>query len=261
MENIAGRKYPTIGQCIYCGCTGGLQDEHIIPLALAGTAVLPKSSCGACAKITGEQERIVLRGSMWPVRVFRGLKSRRKHRVAPKSYPLTVVRQGAEEIVQLPAAEYPILLPFPIFAPPAFVDTLGRKTEIEVMGVRTISFGPVPQDVARKLGATSIKIEREDQPVAFARVIAKIAYGFAAAEGILDLIDGTPVVVQSMLGSANDIGRWVGTLSGTPQSFTGQLHRVLFHRDDENGIIWSEVQLFSDSHAPCYIVILGRARR
>ena len=40
---------------------------------------------------------------------------------------------------------------------------------------------------------------------------------------------------------------------GTP----GQLHRILFHRDDQQGLLLGEVQLFSDSQAPRYGVILG----
>ena len=52
LEQMDGRTYPPVGRCIYCGSTDTLTDEHIIPLALNGTGLLPKSSCVACAKIT-----------------------------------------------------------------------------------------------------------------------------------------------------------------------------------------------------------------
>jgi hypothetical protein len=261
MENISFKKYPPVGRCIYCGCTEGLEDEHIFPFGLDGTAILPKSSCRACARITGRHEQIVLRGSMWAVRVFRGIKSRRKHRSAPKTYPLTVISQGAEEVVELPAEQYPILLPFPIFGPPAFLRPAGYRSGIVVLGVRTISFGPAPEEVIRNLGADALKIARQDEPVAFARVIAKIAYAAAVASGMLEMVDSEPRIVQSILGSVDDIGRWVGTIGGPPQSFTGQLHRILFQRDEVEGLLLSEVQLFSDSQTPRYIVILGKLQR
>ena len=41
--------------------------------------------------MTGNVEQRVLRGSFWPVRVFRDLKSRTKHRDAPESYPMTLL--------------------------------------------------------------------------------------------------------------------------------------------------------------------------
>ena len=261
MESISSKEYAAIGHCIYCGCTESLEREHIFPFGLNGSAVLPKSSCRPCAKITGRQEQIVLRGSMWAVRAYRGLKSRTKHKDAPETYPLTVIRQGAEEVVELPAKEYPILLPFPIFAQPAFVNPAGYRSGIEILGIQTIAFGPAPEEVARRLGATTIRITREHEPVAFARVIAKIAYAAAAAEGLLDLVESKPSVVQSILGAVDDIGRWVGTLSGPAKSVAGQLHRLLFHRDDEKGLLFGEVQLFSDSQGPRYVVILGKLRR
>ena len=75
------------------------------------------------------------------------------------------------------------------------------------------------------------------------------------------LVESKPSVVQSILGAVDDIGRWVGTLSGPAKSVAGQLHRLLFHRDDEKGLLFGEVQLFSDSQGPRYVVILGKLRR
>ncbi len=258
MESISLKTYAPVGHCIYCGCTTNLEREHIIPFGLDGTAVLPKSTCRTCAKLTGRQEEIVLRGPMWAIRVYRELRSRTKHRDAPKTYPLTVIRHEAEEVVDLPAQEYPILLHFPTFAAPAFLRPEGYKSGIRLSGMNTIALGPPPEEVARRLGATSISLTQEYEPVAFARVVAKIAYATAAAEGLLKLVEGNPYIVQSILGSVDDIGRWVGTIDGPVEAFAGQLHRILFHRDDEQGLLLGEVQLFSDSQAPRYGVILGK---
>ena len=43
-------KSPVIGECIYCGgATADLADEHSIPFALFGTAILSKASCRSSA--------------------------------------------------------------------------------------------------------------------------------------------------------------------------------------------------------------------
>ena len=261
MLNILnGRSYDPVGYCIYCGAKNNLQKEHILPFGLSGTAVLPDSTCSKCARVTGRQEQIVLRGPMWPVRVYREFKSRTKHKNAPEEYPLTIMRGSVQETVMLPLDEYPILLHFPIFPPPAFLNPSGYTKGIRINGVATVSFGPKPAEVSRNLGATNISLTQDPKPVSFARVIAKIAYAFAAAERTLDKIRGDPLVLPAILGNTDDIGRWVGTITDPIQAFDGQLHRILLHEDRQKGLLIGDVQLFSDSHAPRYGVIIGNLR-
>jgi len=252
--------YKHIGYCIYCGTTSNLRREHIVPLGLSGTAVLPKSTCGQCAKITGCVEQTVLRGPMWAVRVYRDLKSRTKHKDSPKTYPLTVFRGERQEEIKLSAKEYPILLSFPIFSPPAFLNPEGYTSGIRLKGVATVCFGPRPEDVATKLCATKIQLTQDYEYVTFARMLAKIAYAFAAAESQLRFIEGSATVLPAILGKADDIGKWVGTLTQPLQSYGGSLHRILVHKDKEKGLLIGEVQLFSDSQTPSYGVILGKLR-
>lgn len=213
---LNNRKYPPVGFCIYCRDTSGLSREHILPFGLSGTAELPKVSCERCRKITGQLEQIVLRGPMWAVRVYRRLNSRTKHREAPRAYPLTVIRGGEKLVVSVPPEEYPILLPFPVFPPPAFLDAEGHCSGIHVKGVTTISFGPRPDETLKRLRADEIQISQDIKPAAFARMLAKIGYAWAAAEGQLAAIDGVPLVVPAILGKTDDIGRWVGTLDRRP---------------------------------------------
>ena len=150
MKILNNTIYGSVGRCIYCGSTSDLRHEHILPFGLSGSAKLPKSTCGECATITGQTEQTVLRGPMWAVRVYRGLKSRSKHKDAPKTYPLTVIRGQTEEVVQLPAENYPILLHFPIFSPLAFLSSNGYINGINLAGFVTLSFGPNPKEVAER---------------------------------------------------------------------------------------------------------------
>ena len=102
MKVLDNLNYVPIGRCIYCGDTEDLRKEHILPFGLGGSAVLPESTCRSCAKITGQVEQKILRGPMWDVRIYRRLKSRTKHKDAPKCYPLKIIKNGSEQIVQLP---------------------------------------------------------------------------------------------------------------------------------------------------------------
>ena len=261
MEDFEKVSYSPVGRCIYCGGTENLGREHIIPYALGSIAVLPKASCKRCAKITGGFEQEVLRGPMWPVRVIRKLKSRTKHKDAAKTEPLMVVKDGKEQTIELPLEEYPILLPFLIFSPPAITFSSEYTNGIRLIGQATISFGPNPEDVLRKFGASQIKITpRKSYPVSFARMLAKITYSYAFAEGAINALEGDSVVLPSILGERDEIGLWVGMVDKSIKSSKGLLHRLVLIEDRKQNLLIAEVQLFADSQTPNYCVILGKLK-
>ena len=259
-KQLDGKVYPPVGKCIYCGCTEELEKEHILPLALSGTAILPKASCRKCASITGAVEQELLRGSFWPVRIFRNLKSRTKHKDAPVTFPMTFVRNGKEEVHHLKINELPILLHFPLLAPPGHLLPGTPTAGIQLSGFATVRFGKDPIQAVSMRGATGLQVSESHKPVAFARMIAKIAYAFAYAEGAMNDMDGEPFVLPAILGEKDDVGRWVGTLTDAPKSHPGTLHRIEVHHDRARGLLCAEVQLFSDSETPSYGVLLGRLK-
>jgi hypothetical protein len=260
LEKMERKRYLPYGECIYCGTKDNLTNEHIIPYGLGGTLELPQSSCVRCAAETSKVERAVLRGELRPARVFRALQSRRKHRGAPDLYPLVVTRNGKEETVELPLNKYPILVPFPNFTPPRLAVGAETKAGIDVAGITTISFGANPKVVLQELGATSIKPFVETHPAQFARMIAKIGYAMAAAGGALSAIEGASPIRDVILGTNPRIGDYVGTLTYPPAAYDGQLHRVVVLSDTNSGQLVADVQLFSDSYAPRYGVLLGKLR-
>jgi len=254
--------YDAVGYCIYCGASEDLRDEHIVPYGLGGNLILPKSSCGECAGITSKFERSVLRGSFWPARILRDIQSRRQHRKAPKSYPLTIEKKRKRENIEVPLDQYPIILPFPLFSVPGYLNPEGYAKGIKLEGIALVSFGPRPENVLKKFGAERISIQpRRDKPVDFARMIAKIAFSMAVAVGTFaEMKDHHSPVVPAILGKANDIGRWVGTITDPTSSHEGHLHRVLIQRDEQKGLLLGDVQLFSDSQTPRYGIILGKLK-
>lgn len=258
IRDFAKINYPPVGFCIYCSATENLRREHIVPYGLNGTAVLNDASCPKCAKITGAFEAQVLRGPLRSLRVLRELRSRSNHRDAPRKERLQIIRNGLPEIIELPINEFPILLNFPAFCPPRFF-TGENGHGIDLKGIFTISFGPPPEEVGARLGAEKITIDcGKDRFVAFARMIAKIGYAMAVAEGKLGRIDGPCPVLPSILGEVDDIGRWVGILPKPIRKYPGLLHRIDIHEDQKQGILVAEVQLFADSETPSYGVILGQ---
>lgn len=112
----------------------------------------------------------------------------------------------------------------------------------------------------KKHGATNISLGQKEDPVSFARMIAKIAYSYAWAENQIDDIKSTSSIRSVILGHDTKIGKFVGTLHQPIESHEGVLHRILIHKDEEKGLMIAEVQLFSDSETPCYGVILGELK-
>jgi len=260
VENLARRNYPPVGHCIYCRATDNLSREHIIPFGIKGNAVLPAASCARCRNITASFEREVLRGSMRAVRLRLKLQSRKKHEGAPLTERLRFTRNGVSETIDLPIERFPIRLPFLKFSPPRFL-TVGENSGLNITGVATISFGPRPEIVGKELGAQELVLQsHRDSPVSFARMIAKIGYAMAYALGEIDRLEGPSLVIPSILGDVDDIGQWVGTLTGPIRKYPALLHRVEIHPDRDRRVLVAEVQLFSNSETPTYQVILGHLK-
>ena len=260
LEKLERKVYEPYGKCIYCDSTEDLRTEHIVAFGLGGNLELPKSSCGECADKTSRTELTILRGELRPVRVFRAIQSRSKHKSAPSTYPLAIVRNGSDEIVELPPERYPILVPFPEFPPARLAVGEPSRPGIDVSGVITISFGPDPRDILKELGATTIRPYVTTSPPQFALMVAKIAYSMAAATGALSLLRGASPIRDVILGKNTCIGDYVGTLTYPLSSQEGMLHRVAVMPDVKTGQLVADVQLFSDSDTPRYGVLLGELR-
>jgi hypothetical protein len=260
--DLASFRPAPAGRCIYCGALENLSSEHILPYGLGGPAEIPLASCPSCARITGAVEQEVLRGALWPLRVYRNLSSRTKHRDAPKSVDITLLfHDGRREMVSLPINEAPILFIFPVFAPPALIDPIGYTKGIRVRGAATVAFSEAHKDVAQRYGAQSFSISQTTTPVTFARMIAKIAYAMAFADGSLRRLESEFPVVDSILHKPDDIGRWVGSYTDLPPRHPKLQHHLVGREFRERGLFVYEVQLFADSQAPCYTVILGTIKR
>ncbi|HKX79599.1 MAG TPA: hypothetical protein VJM34_13860 [Novosphingobium sp.] len=157
----------------------------------------------------------------------------------------------------MPVEQFPILVPFPDFAPARLAVGAASKPGIDLAGIVTVSFGPNPNEVLQALNATAIKPYVGTHPVSFARMIAKVGYAMAAATGALSLIRNPSPVRQAILGVNANIGDYVGTLTYPITRYADQLHRVAVLPDKNLGQLVADVHLFSDSQSPRYGVLLG----
>lgn len=116
--------YPAVGRCIYCGSDGGangLRDEHIVPFALGGNAVLPKASCSDCEAIISYVEGFVGRAVFGLMRSFHEIQ-RRKRTHRPQTVRMTFKTESGDHVREVLMEDAPPLLFLRQFEPPGILE-------------------------------------------------------------------------------------------------------------------------------------------
>lgn len=255
------RRYASAKQCIYCGQNDNelLTDEHIVPYALDGLSFIPNGSCRQCAEKTSLDELRVLRGPMRAIRIRLKMRSRKKHSTAAKTQRIELFVNEEWRKIDVPLEDYPLFLHFLILPKAQYFQTASTAS-INIVGIESVIFGGARFDIFKKrFGARQVRFRSiADHPIPFARMIAKIAYCAAVAQGKISLIQDSKPVVAAILGHTNDIGRYVGSASEEHRKYKRLLHRVNVAPDNERGLLIANVQLFSETGAPSYKVVLGQ---
>jgi len=171
---------PIVDERIYCRARGVLlQDEHIIPYGLTGVWKLVAASCEPCARITSAFERSVLRESFLATRTALDFRTYLRKR-RPASLPLEVDRGRGAETLHLPIEDHPAILGLPRFPLSSWIVARSSTSGIETIRVQQAHFGTLdPVSFIQKyagLGLTG-SVPLVDA-VAFARMLAKIAYSY-----------------------------------------------------------------------------------
>lgn len=238
-----------IGNCIYCDSKDDLSDEHVVPYGLLPKGqeglVLEKASCPECCKITSSFEREVLRNHLRESRAYLKMKTRRKY---PKE---TILKIGkSEDNKEVAIDEVGAIIMLPIFEKP----TPSAKG-INVIGSILIRNGGISlKSLADKNNTNSIGFSWDFKPIAFARMIAKIAYGFAIYKYGKEKFKRI-YVLDAILSKDGDLGRVVGCID---RIITGDKY-INLKLGINNGLIISHVRLFEKWGGPTYVAILGRS--
>lgn len=231
--------------------------EHVIPLGLNGELLLLEASCPSCARITSRFERDALRSALIGPRI--GLRMRtRRPRERPARLPLLVERGGRRQQILIPATEYPAFLATPVLAPPAHLSGVPYASGIVVRGAGRTQVSGLPLSALhRKYKCEYAGVQIAYQPVEFARLVAKIAYGYAVLVlGLSAIADAH--VLPAIRGDSTDIGRWVGSAEGEPVGQNTGLHALSLKV--KSGEINVFVRLFAQFNVREYVVVVGRVK-
>lgn len=249
-----------MGSCIYCGCAAGstkekrLCDEHIIPYALGGTTVLPKSSCHKCGAATGRIEQRVLRGGFRGIKERLALSSRTKDR--PKRLPLFNVNGGTEK-VDVAIEHYPAI----IILPRLFGPTLGDFTNKPAVEDNPWLYVPQPDyDTLNDEYKISSFASPSIDTHSFALMLAKIGHAFATAEkGLGTFVPFLPPIIAS--DPKFLFLNFVGSLDGIFGEPNPQITHGLRLGTEEAGgrrYLTCHICLFANFAAPAYRVVVGQ---
>lgn len=265
-RTVISKTYLPVGLCIYCGTTEPpLSDEHIIPYALGGKLILPTASCDECAKVTSQVEQQNLRGIYWPSRTHMKLPTRRP-RERPKTFEVSVEKDGVEVVKDLPIADHPGLHMAFDFDPP---HALYGLPPLGMVRTGRLSLRPIAEDNERRLarlgGRVTMRAGRVgyDAPT-FARMLAKTGHAYATAE--LGVGAFHPLLLDAIL--RNDLSQLAWLVGGKPSVVPGEgrhritvdIRRVEVGRYSWKSYVVVDLSLFTDLEMPTYTIVAGEVR-
>lgn len=261
-----------VGKCIYCRKSDiVLSEEHIIPYGLNGNQVLLNASCGDCSKITSAFEGDVLGRAFILPRM--GFKMRSRHgKNKDRSIKVALEQNSTTSFIEIPAEDCPILFMMPIFMPPEILDDRPHQPGIQGTGsFYSSEIRGVPKEkLKEKYGPGKIAINISYNPNSFARMLAKIAYGFAVAHFGIDDIEDLGIV-SAIKAETDDIGKWVGCVT-TDEKFAPNTVLHSWHlgiessyeidapKETVTGRLTYKISLFSLFGTPEYTVVVGNIK-
>ena len=260
----------SVGKCIYCKKSDfELSDEHIIPYGLNGNQVLLDASCSDCSKITSAFERDILRHTfLLPRKAFR----MRSYNKRKDEVPAKLKIGESVKYIKIPKDDAPIIFALPIFLQPSILDNRPFQPGIQGTGEFQIHEirGIAKEKLRKKHGGPSkISFHISYKPTNFARMIAKIAYGFAVAHFGIDDIEDLGIL-SAIKGETDDIGKWVGCVNDERFAPNTVLHswkaQIEFSyliekpRETLDARLSYKISLFSLFNTPEYTVIVGNVK-
>jgi len=255
--------YKPATRCIYCGLSredARLTKEHIIPLSFDGRFIFPNASCVKCAGITSRFERTCSQQIFDHLRVHYQLPTRRPQN-RPDAFPLDYNENGNTVTRMVPVLQHPFVVALPNFETAGMLaDRMvsDRMENVEFRGFASYPMGLVPGPNSNFVGP-SFNMQLRADPFAFARVLAKIAHGFAVAEYGMGAFTSflTPIV----LNQTNMVSYYVGsTPDKKSYGIASKLH-ILQLKEYHLGqatLLLCYIKLFAPFPFPIYEVVVGR---
>lgn len=263
LPNQAAYTYKPVGYCIYCGSTGQLSDEHIIPLGLGGRLVLPQSSCSTCSTKTSKLERTCLRTMYGPLRMLYGLPTRRKNS-RPETLQLKIKRTEASVWEYVPVAQerYPFLITFPYFEAPGALTVIEESAaagpatrRLWIRGASpNYDFHELLQSLAEELGVHSLMPESKAEVSAFCSLLAKIALSYIVAEqGVT--AQRSRLASMAVGEDMQNCLHYIGSVE-KDEPPSDSLHELSLGHDARTGSTLVRLRLLAKLGTPTYFIVL-----
>jgi len=252
------RNYPPVGQCIYCRTREEpLKREHIVPLGLGGTHVLPKASCECCERITGRLEGYCLQHMWGALRGRAGFPSRKMNK-RPKTVAVSVEHfDGSSGLIDVPVEDYPAMLGLPVFPAARVLKQLPDEPNAPVPGARWWMWYEEDKlrDFALRHGVRKVH-SQNIRPDVFSRMLVKIAHAKAVSEIGVDGF--TPYGVDFILRGSAGMNYLVGCWANQEEPEMEHAYHVTGIREHpRTPMILIDVRLFAGLGAPTYHVVVG----
>ncbi len=189
-----------------------------------------------------------------------------------RSIKVALEQNSTTSFIEIPAEDCPILFMMPIFMPPEILDNRPHQPGIQGTGsFYSSEIRGVPKEKLKdKYGPGKIAINISYNPNRFARMFAKIAYGFAVAHFGVDDVEDLGIV-SAIMGETDDIGKWVGCVP-TDEKFAPNtvLHswqlgiessyEIDAPKETVKGRLTYKISLFSLFGTPEYTVVVGNVK-
>jgi hypothetical protein len=253
------KTFVATGACIYCGATSDLSKEHIIPLSLAGAAILPKGSCEDCRREVQKYEAPCLNSTFVQARTFLKLP------MYDERYRLTDLRVGSFagdetwpdltdnfQWDQMPVADHPAAIVVPIFDEPGILSGAALTRSFRVRGQSGRFLNDAAKPPPATLGRSAVFLPFD--PGTLAQFIAKIGHG--AARAMLGPDAFEPLLPDIIRNRSEHVSHLVGSPARVHWPESRTLHRVTLSLD--RGFVVATVQLFARYHIAPFMAVVGR---
>jgi hypothetical protein len=265
-------RYPSFGECIYCGASGDattLTDEHIIPYSLGGNAIILRASCKSCAAETASIEQELGRKTFWDLRLNVREQTRRPKDM-PKALPFDAsIMDGGRERFIAEIADRPFFTTMPVWGPPTMLS--GAVASDDFSTAKAHVFYWIPPNIRETLKlepSDTAEIQIPDSKInidKFARAIAKIAYCQAVVKWGLHGFRRL-AITDIILGRYRFVSQFVGCQIADPDRPLPNNVKHLIRLSDEGigsmRLLLAEVRLYGSSGTkshglPTYSVVVG----
>jgi hypothetical protein len=265
---MANHYYPPLGRCIYCGVTElppsiyRFGNEHIIPLSMGGNLVLQEASCKKCERIINKEVETPITSHEWGYfRANRGFPTRNnKNRGSNK--------KDRKMYIELRTLDgNPLKIPISDYSAPVFLYKFGEARILYGVSegndhlrwtVDVLTDHDAEMRMQQKFPNWDKKHTLKTRPHEFARLLAKIAYGYSVAElgfGTFDVF-----VKDIIIGQSNDYFNFVGGSYDILPPIPGGDHitNISFKfTSSKKALVIVDIRLLSQTSTPNYHVVVG----